>query len=85
MPLAQSDNGRIELRLRPEDKAMLTHAASLRRLDLTGKRNLPLTLLRLLSGPISGCGSRFTRRQEAVDCGGVTKEIALHVGAAGGA
>ncbi|MCX7342301.1 MAG: DUF1778 domain-containing protein [Hyphomicrobiales bacterium] len=36
MPLARSDNGRIELWLRPEDKAMLTHAASLRRLDLTG-------------------------------------------------
>ncbi len=31
-----TDNGRIELRLRPEDKATLTRAASLKRLDLTG-------------------------------------------------
>ncbi len=29
-------NGRVELRLRPEDKAMLTRAAALKRLDLTG-------------------------------------------------
>ena len=36
MPRAHSDNGRVELRLRPEDKATLTRAASLRRLDLTG-------------------------------------------------
>ena len=35
MPRALADNGRIELRLRPEDKAMLTRA-SLKRLDLTG-------------------------------------------------
>ena len=36
MPPALTDNGRIELRLRPEDKATLTRAASLKRLDLTG-------------------------------------------------
>ncbi len=36
MPRAQTDNGRVELRLRPEDKATLMRAASLRRLDLTG-------------------------------------------------
>jgi uncharacterized protein (DUF1778 family) len=36
MPRAHSDNGRIELRLRPEDKALLTRAATLERLDLTG-------------------------------------------------
>jgi uncharacterized protein (DUF1778 family) len=36
MPRAHADNGRVELRLRPEDKAILTHAAALRRLDLTG-------------------------------------------------
>jgi uncharacterized protein (DUF1778 family) len=36
MPRAHSDSGRIELRLRPEDKATLTRAATLRRLDLTG-------------------------------------------------
>jgi len=36
MPRAHTDNGRVELRLRPEDKATLTRAASLRRLDLTG-------------------------------------------------
>ena len=36
MPRAHTDNGRVELRLRPEDKAMLTRAASLKRLDLTG-------------------------------------------------
>jgi uncharacterized protein (DUF1778 family) len=35
MPRAHTDNGRVELRLRPEDKATLTRAASLRRLDLT--------------------------------------------------
>src|SRR5271163_5342983 len=29
-------NGRVELRLRPEDKATLTRAASIKRLDLTG-------------------------------------------------
>ena len=36
MPRAHSDSGRIELRLRPEDKAVLTRAATLERLDLTG-------------------------------------------------
>jgi uncharacterized protein (DUF1778 family) len=36
MPRALKDSGRIELRLRPEDKATLTRAATLRRLDLTG-------------------------------------------------
>ncbi len=36
MPRVHTDNGRVELRLRPEDKATLTRAASLRRLDLTG-------------------------------------------------
>ena len=36
MPRAVSDSGRIELRLRPEDKATLTRAATLKRLDLTG-------------------------------------------------
>jgi uncharacterized protein (DUF1778 family) len=33
---ALADNGRVELRLHPEDKATLTRAASLKRLDLTG-------------------------------------------------
>ncbi len=36
MPRALSENGRIELRLRPQDKATLTRAASIKRLDLTG-------------------------------------------------
>jgi uncharacterized protein (DUF1778 family) len=36
MPRVHSDSGRIELRLRPEDKAVLTRAATLERLDLTG-------------------------------------------------
>jgi uncharacterized protein (DUF1778 family) len=36
MPRGHSDSGRIELRLRPEDKAVLTRAATLERLDLTG-------------------------------------------------
>jgi uncharacterized protein (DUF1778 family) len=36
MPRALTDSGRIELRLRPEDKATLTRAATLKRLDLTG-------------------------------------------------
>jgi uncharacterized protein (DUF1778 family) len=36
MPRGVTDTGRIELRLRPEDKAMLTRAATLKRLDLTG-------------------------------------------------
>jgi uncharacterized protein (DUF1778 family) len=31
-----TDSGRIELRLRSEDKATLTRAAALKRLDLTG-------------------------------------------------
>ena len=34
MPRALTDNGRVELRLRPQDKATLTRAASLKRLDL---------------------------------------------------
>ena len=36
MPRALTESGRVELRLRPEDKAVLTRAASLKRLDLTG-------------------------------------------------
>ena len=36
MPRALTDNGRVELRLLPEDKATLTRAASIKRLDLTG-------------------------------------------------
>jgi uncharacterized protein (DUF1778 family) len=36
MPRALADNGRVELRLRPEDKATLTRAASLKQVDLTG-------------------------------------------------
>jgi uncharacterized protein (DUF1778 family) len=36
MPRAVTDSGRIELRLRPEDKATLTRAATLKRLDLSG-------------------------------------------------
>jgi uncharacterized protein (DUF1778 family) len=36
MPRTLTDSGRIELRLRPEDKATLTRAATLKRLDLTG-------------------------------------------------
>jgi uncharacterized protein (DUF1778 family) len=35
MPRTHTHSGRVELRLRPEDKATLTRAASLRRLDLT--------------------------------------------------
>jgi len=35
MSREHSDNGRLELRLRPEDKAMLARAAALERLDLT--------------------------------------------------
>jgi uncharacterized protein (DUF1778 family) len=31
-----TDNGRVELRLRPEDKATLTRAAAIKRRDLTG-------------------------------------------------
>jgi len=36
MPRALTESGRIELRVRPEDKATLTRAALLKRLDLTG-------------------------------------------------
>jgi len=36
MPRALTESGRIELRLRPEDKTTLTRAASIKRLDLTG-------------------------------------------------
>ncbi len=36
MPRAHSESGRVELRLSPEDKALLTRAAALERLDLTG-------------------------------------------------
>jgi uncharacterized protein (DUF1778 family) len=36
MPRQHSDTGRVELRLRPEDKAVLARAAALERLDLTG-------------------------------------------------
>lgn len=36
MPRTHTDNGRVELRLRPEDKAVLMRAASVERLDLTG-------------------------------------------------
>jgi uncharacterized protein (DUF1778 family) len=35
MPREHVDNGRVELRLRPEDKAVLARAAALERLDLT--------------------------------------------------
>jgi uncharacterized protein (DUF1778 family) len=36
MPRAITDSVRVELRLRPEDKATLTRAATIKRLDLTG-------------------------------------------------
>ncbi|HEY1542241.1 MAG TPA: DUF1778 domain-containing protein [Xanthobacteraceae bacterium] len=36
MPRAIADSGRIELRLRPKDKATLSRAAAIKRLDLTG-------------------------------------------------
>jgi uncharacterized protein (DUF1778 family) len=36
MPRKHADSGRVELRLRPEDKAVLARAAALERLDLTG-------------------------------------------------
>lgn len=36
MPRPLAENGRVELRLRPEDKATLTRAAALKRTDLTG-------------------------------------------------
>lgn len=35
MPREHVENGRVELRLRPEDKATLARAAALKRLDLT--------------------------------------------------
>jgi uncharacterized protein (DUF1778 family) len=35
MPRPHTDTGRVELRLLPEDKAVLTRAAALERLDLT--------------------------------------------------
>ena len=36
MPRAIAHGGRIELRLKPKDKATLTRAAALNRMDLTG-------------------------------------------------
>ncbi len=36
MPRAVTESGRVELRLRPEDKATITRAATLKRLDVTG-------------------------------------------------
>jgi uncharacterized protein (DUF1778 family) len=36
MPRPLTDSGRVELRLRPEDKATLIRAAAIKRLDLTG-------------------------------------------------
>lgn len=36
MPRMHSDNGRVELRLRPDDKFLLTRAAAIERMDLTG-------------------------------------------------
>ncbi|MGO9755913.1 MAG: DUF1778 domain-containing protein [Roseiarcus sp.] len=36
MPRTLTDSGRVELRLRPEDKAILTRAAAIKRQDLTG-------------------------------------------------
>jgi uncharacterized protein (DUF1778 family) len=35
MPRSHADSGRVELRLQPEDKAVLARAAALERLDLT--------------------------------------------------
>ena len=35
MPRNHTDTGRVELRLQPEDKAVLARAAALERLDLT--------------------------------------------------
>ncbi len=35
MPREHIENGRVELRLKPEDKAVLARAAALERLDLT--------------------------------------------------
>lgn len=36
MSYDRAESGRVELRLRPEDKAVLARAAALERLDLTG-------------------------------------------------
>jgi uncharacterized protein (DUF1778 family) len=36
MPRKLTESGRVELRLRPQDKATLSSAAALKRLDLTG-------------------------------------------------
>lgn len=36
MPRAHTDNGRVELRLQPEIKAVLARAAALEHVDLTG-------------------------------------------------
>lgn len=36
MPREHVESGRVELRLKPEDKAVLTRAAALERTDLTG-------------------------------------------------
>jgi uncharacterized protein (DUF1778 family) len=36
MARALTESGRVELRLRPEDKILLARAASLKRIDLTG-------------------------------------------------
>ena len=36
MPRSLTESGRVEVRLRPEDKATLTRAAAIKRLDLTG-------------------------------------------------
>lgn len=36
MPRNAPENGRVELRLRPEDKAVLARAAAIVRMDLTG-------------------------------------------------
>ncbi len=36
MPRNLTESGRVELRLRPQDKATLSRAAALKRLDLTG-------------------------------------------------
>jgi uncharacterized protein (DUF1778 family) len=36
MPRALSESGRIELRIKPEEKALLSRAAAIQRQDLTG-------------------------------------------------
>jgi len=69
MPRALTDNGRVELRLRPEDKATLTRAASIKdyeglRKDYAGLRdtllnphsNLPFTRSALIRNPSCGYG-----------------------------